>query len=538
MATLKKFKKEAITVSTLISEMLEELIRTNAFTQRYDDNWAKKMKDALVSSVLNENYIPPLIFAEVEKAGMVSKYIVDGLQRSTTLSSFKLGIFKLGKNVEDNIVTYNSKVKEEDGRISRDENGEIIWEEREYDIAGKSFDQLPKELQQRFDKYLMDAVVYQDCTMEDVTKLIRILNNHSAMNVSQNALTYAGTFAQQIKDIENKDFFLNHFSSTLRTKGHLQGIIMDAVMLIFHPDNWKSNAARQATALNNLACNQDFDYIEELNKRLYDCVDGTTEFAFTKKNTSMWLKVMHIADLHDIKDSQFMDFLREFNSTLKHKQVEYNGEMLAFSDLDKSYSPEKEIPSKYAKQSKDRLPIMRKVDIIKTLMFEYCGVEESESAEEVVLETEEIVTEVENEVVEVVAETEETTDSFEKFYNEISKLDTVFCTGNERDICERVSSLYKGELEDLAFYANCVDDFAKNISDEAKVVDKDNLPALIVAAETALSDDSYSEHEFIKWLVWFSREDESKLHGSDEDRLLQIMNSLVAFWDMRQREVA
>ena len=47
--------------------------------------------------------------------------------------------------------------------MSKDENGKAVWEDAEFDIRNKTFDQFPKELQKKFDEYQVDTVVHEHC---------------------------------------------------------------------------------------------------------------------------------------------------------------------------------------------------------------------------------------------------------------------------------------------------------------------------------------------------------------------------------------
>ena len=84
------------------------------------------MMNELIITVLNDGYIPPVILGQEENSQM---WVVDGLQRSTTLMKFRYGSYKITISVEAPIITYRAKVKDSDGEIMLDGNGDIVWED-------------------------------------------------------------------------------------------------------------------------------------------------------------------------------------------------------------------------------------------------------------------------------------------------------------------------------------------------------------------------------------------------------------------------
>jgi len=183
--------------------------------------WDNNAVNELVVTVLTDDYIPPIILGEEELGdGVVQQYIVDGMQRSSSLILFRYGNYKITTAIENSVVEYQEK-KIENGQVCRDDDGNVIWESKEFDIKKKTYDELPKALQRKFDDYQIEIAIHQDCTMEMISKLVRRYNNHKSMNAVQKAFTYIDNYARKIRNIVELDFFKDcgDFPEVERAKG-------------------------------------------------------------------------------------------------------------------------------------------------------------------------------------------------------------------------------------------------------------------------------------------------------------------------------
>ena len=131
------------------------------------------------------------------------------------------------------MVTYQTKATDENGKVKRDDRGEIIWKNVEYDIRNKTYEQLPEELKEVFNGYQLEVVVYQDCDMTKISKLVRKLNNCKPMNQAQRAFTYIDVFAREIREITENRFFKDMYSCNSRDRinGTFERTIGDMVIL-------------------------------------------------------------------------------------------------------------------------------------------------------------------------------------------------------------------------------------------------------------------------------------------------------------------
>jgi len=206
------------------------------------------MINELIATVLTDNYIPPIILGEETSInGITRQWIIDGLQRSSSLSLFKYGGTKITQNIDEYMVTYQRKELDGNGNVKRDADNEIIWESVQCDIRNKTYDQLPEELRDRFDQYQIEVVIHQDCDTIDISKLVRKFNNHRAMNSYQKAFTYIENFATDVRRMTENRFFLDIYSGSKKDKvnGKFERIAGNMVLLCNYPDKYKKDLKQQ-----------------------------------------------------------------------------------------------------------------------------------------------------------------------------------------------------------------------------------------------------------------------------------------------------
>lgn len=274
-----KIRKQTFSLEQYLKLMQNETIRTDQDCQRLSGQWSNNMVNELISTVLTGNYIPPVILGEETSNGITRQWIIDGLQRSTSLSLFKYGNKRITKNVDEFMITYQRKTLDESGNVKRDVQGEIIWEIVEFDIRNKTYSQLPEELKDRFNEYQIETVIHQNCDIVEVSKLVKKYNNHTAMNTDQKAFTYIENFAGEIRRIAQNRFFLNLYSGSAkdRTNGKFERIICDMVILCNYPEEFKRETRKNFEWLNENASLYDFESVGSLLTNLTDSLEITPE---------------------------------------------------------------------------------------------------------------------------------------------------------------------------------------------------------------------------------------------------------------------
>ena len=133
----KKIRKKTLSLESYLEEIVEEDISDNQDVQRLFC-WENGMINELIKTVLTDDYIPPIILGEEDlDEDVVQQYIVDGMQRSSALVKFKYENYKITATLEDPIIQYQRKKKDENNKICKDEYGKVIWESVEYDLRRK-----------------------------------------------------------------------------------------------------------------------------------------------------------------------------------------------------------------------------------------------------------------------------------------------------------------------------------------------------------------------------------------------------------------
>lgn len=321
--------------------------------------WNANMVNELIATVLNDGYIPPIILGEETVNGITRQWIIDGLQRSSSLSMFRYGNTKITKNLDECMITYQRKILDEDGKPKRDEQGEIIWESVEYDIRNKTYEQLPEELKDRFNGYQLETAVHQECDITEISKLVRKYNNHTAMNQAQRAFTYVDAFAGEIRRIIDNRFFLDMYTCNRndRKNGTLERIVGDMVLLCNYPDQYKKDTKQGFKWLNENGTISDFEDTNNLLTRLMVSVDATSEIRklFNSKHAHIFVAAFKAFTESGRNDTEFGRFLEWFVSG--GSETEIDGKVWDILGVDRS--------------TRDAGVVHTKVDYLVALMGQY-----------------------------------------------------------------------------------------------------------------------------------------------------------------------
>ncbi len=359
----KKIRKQTLALKSYLDKVKEEDISDSQDVQR-KFCWDNNAVNELVVTVLTDDYIPPIILGEEELGdGVVQQYIVDGMQRSSSLILFRYGNYKITTAIENSVVEYQEK-KIENGQVCRDDDGNVIWESKEFDIKKKNYDELPKALQRKFDDYQIEISIHQDCTMEMISKLVRRYNNHKSMNAVQKAFTYIDNYARKIRNIVELDFFKDcgDYPEVERPKGTYERVTMESVMLMFHLDKWKKTPKDIGKFLNENSSDEEFDTLKNLLNRLERIVDDKYQDIFNIKDSFIWFTHFYRFTKLGVDDSRFVEFLEAFQTELHSKTfAEYDDD--SFDTIDEG------------KGTKDKKVIIQKLDMLEKLMTEFLHID-------------------------------------------------------------------------------------------------------------------------------------------------------------------
>lgn len=349
-------RKQTYTLEMYLEKNKDGDISNDADTQR-KPAW-KAIINGLIVTVLTDDYIPPIILAEEDTSQL---HIADGGSRTAALMMFRHGNYKITSSVEDSVILYKKKEKDED------EN--IIWKDENFDIKGKTYEQLPEELKKKFNEYQIETVIHEHCDKNKIAKYIKRYNEHSAMNTDQKAFTYIDKFANRIRKILESKFFLdcNVYSENDKTKGAIERIIVETMMCTNHFDKWNKQIKSVCKYLNDNATDEEFDVLANNLHRLENIITDDIRCIFDKKDSFIFLTLFNRFTKLGVEDIKFAEFLRAFKTNLRKTKRNING--FLFDEIKKNSS------------TKDKQVIIDKLDMLEKLMLDFLHINSKEQAE-------------------------------------------------------------------------------------------------------------------------------------------------------------
>ena len=371
-------RKQTYTMEMYMKKNRNGDIDNSADTQR-DFVWKAEQVNGLIRTVLLDDYIPPIISSEEESSKL---HIADGGQRTAALRQFRYGNYKITSAIEDSVIPYKQKIKNEDGTYS--------FEDANCDIKGKTYETLPPELQKIFDEYQLETVIHEHCDSEKTAKYIKIYNQQISMNNNQKAYTYIYNFAGIINKIVENRFFIENsdFSDNEKNKAVRERAIMESVMCMFHFEKWNKNTKKIAQFLNDNASKDEFDKLLDNIGRLNKVITDTTKALFNSKDCFIWLTLFDKFTQYGLDDVKFGEFLNAFVGGLRNKSVD--GKL--FDTADETGS------------TKDKSVIIAKLHILETLMKEFLHIKEAVTPESFISEMVDIPVDKVKEVMDIYEE--------------------------------------------------------------------------------------------------------------------------------------
>jgi len=352
----------------LIKEKIEEgELLINHPNQRNDWAWSSEDISNLIATNLHGFKINPIIVCEETRDdGSVLNWIVDGKQRVTSMIHFAYPSefekpFKVSKKTEYAEIPYQSKMTDENGNIIRDELGRPVLETKVFDIRGKSFAELPEELQRKFKSFVFTVTRYVNCDSDMISYHIRRYNKGKPMNNTQKATTYLNMeYAAMCKKVaENKFFDDVPFRTTGINNGSSCKTVMDSIFVINYMENWVKDLNKMYTFYNENGDASDFDLIDEYLTRIDDVIDEDTAKLFTPKDAHLFIGLFHTFVESGKEDWEFNEFLHDFIDGMRNDKV--NG--ITFDNID----GEDEFGSKN-RATRDKVYITTKMNILETLL--------------------------------------------------------------------------------------------------------------------------------------------------------------------------
>ena len=345
-------RKQVYTMEQYTKNVSEGYITNDADTQR-NPAW-KPIVDGLAVTILTDEYIPPIILAE-EESGQI--HIVDGGSRTAAFKMIRFGNHKIKSSVENPIIPYKKLVK--------DENGKTKFEDAEFDIRNKTFEQFPKELQKKFDEYQIETVIHENCDKEKIATYMVRYNTRKNFTANQKQFLYVPKFAEQIRDITSRKFFLNKcdIKDSEKEGGILERIAYESVMITNFIDKWNKTGNKNPLYINENATDEQFKKLNDNIARLENIVTDDTKSLFNARDSFIWFALFDKFTQAGLDDVDFGNFLNAFVNGLRNKLVDGK----QFDRVDDTGS------------TKDKANIVSKLHILETLMNDYLHINNEET---------------------------------------------------------------------------------------------------------------------------------------------------------------
>lgn len=365
-----KIKRDTYMVSKLCGMINRGDLRDNHPQQRKSGQWDNSTRDNFIVTVIkNEDFDPIKICEQLTEQGVVL-WLIDGLQRSTTIANYKSGKFALGKKIDPCLIEYQEAIKGEDGNIA--------YKNVSYDLRGKAYKDLPDKLKEDFDNCPVDIVKHLDCTDEEVGRHIVRYNSGRPMVVAQRISAYMHNTAKYVKALSAHAFFNDcaNYSPIADKNGTVDKVVSEAIMGLNFFDVWNKDAGKIGRHLNNNATEEMFHKFGKYLDRLLEVITPQTGKLFSSKNALIWFMLFDRFSKTGLPDDKFQLFLEHYEEIKKikikvsHKYmlVKGTGEYtnnISFAELDG------------CKSTKDKGVIEDKLYILETIMndFLHCNKE-------------------------------------------------------------------------------------------------------------------------------------------------------------------
>lgn len=324
------YRTDKYSLFSLLQDKKNGDINCTYILQREPFQWSKEEANRYFCRILSNLPIPEIVLCEQSIKGIKVNHLIDGLQRLSYAQAYKENLMKIGESgAERHLIEYREYVTDDKGNRILDEDGIPQFEIKVFDLIGKYYKDLPDELKKRFNNFNINVTKFFDCTDEQIADHLRDYNNHASMNKEQIGIAKisAGT-AQLIKNISKKNTFFRNcgsFTDNSQIKGKIDRVVAEAIMLLFHRNDWRANLESTYKYVDENANEREFLYLNSQFNRLELALgDKNDELKklFTPTSMPMWISVFDKFTTYNIDDSRFIEFLEVFNNELKDKFAE------------------------------------------------------------------------------------------------------------------------------------------------------------------------------------------------------------------------
>ena len=457
-----EYRMDKYSLSSLLKKKANGDINCKYILQRKAFQWTTEEVNRFLARILSGLPIPEIVICDKDNKETKKSvsYLIDGLQRLSYAESFKKNKITITKNgAERHLIQYKKYEVDENGNRFLDDEGNPVFQYEVFDIVGKKYENLPDDLKDRFKEFNINVTRFFHCTDQQIADHIRDYNNHSAMNKEQSGMTKISPLTgAKIKSIsENNRFFNNcgKFTKANVIKGKIDRAVTEAMMLVFFKDNWKSDLGKNYKFVDENATDANFETINSYLNRL-ECAIGDEnkelDNILTVSTIPLWLGVYHEFAKYGIEDNRFVDFLTEYNSTLKFKEVD-GVSMESF---------------KLTHDTKRKVTVLNKIELLIKLMKEYLHIKEDEES-----------------------------------LVEVGENNVIDNASSDQNALEFIKENVKEDVidEDIELYKIQLDDWTVEVDNSSKLLEPENMNSLL--AVVAYSFETNIDLEIPEWMVSF-----------------------------------
>lgn len=514
-----KSMTKSYSIASIIKKMREKKFRFDYAGQRTENQWTPKMKGNLISDILQGNPIPDIVLAEEVCNGHPVIWDIDGKQRCTIVEAYSRDVFSVSSSIKRPLIKYSTFALDENGEKVVDDDGEYVYEWKEFDIRRKKYSQLPEELKEKFNDYVFRAVQYINCTKDEIDYHIGRYNEGKAMNKIQKGIVLLGyDMATLVKSISSSDFFSECccYKSRAFTDGKIERIVLESLMAAYFEKEWKKNVDKLFEYSRDNITNEMLCTFGEYLAEIEPVVNNEAAEMFRSADAFLYLAGYIRSRDAGLTPKQYIDFITEFKNTLINKKI--NGR--SYNDVVEETRNRDDEKSKSG--TKDTVVIIEKINILMKLVEEYFNisiiksddknnVSNGEAINTVKLaETDNIVNlpiyneETCSQTDEQSEDTTETNNEFMNTYNNSEIIQSLKLCGDAQILNKGLTyaKKYYESIENDMFemILSILDDWTLNILETSNILNPSNIPALIgvVAYATYKELDREGEEWFIK----------------------------------------
>ena len=450
-STEEKTKSTGYIISSLCKKLKKYEIRDNHVLQRKSGQWNNLFKSELISDILQGKSLTQIIISEEIKDGVRMLWLIDGLQRCSTIEDYINNGFSISRNVQIYNITYQTNKIDNNNKIVCNEEGFPIYETKSFDIRGKKFSQLPEELQDKFQDYQIPVLLNLNCTKKEIAYDIARFNRCRPMTVAQNGWTGLDeNYAELVDKTLKLDFFkvdcsYSNYKQSSEKSGVTRRVAVESIMAINFLDDFNKDFGKMCRFLTENANDSTFVDFYYLVEDLGKIADENFASVFDSKNSFIWFAIFdRFMKRFPDEPQRFKEFVDKFSCSLHNKVIDGN-----------TYDELNEI------STKDRSIVKRRIEHLEKLMMDFLDKGEDK----------------ENEVDE--------------------PLDI------ERFIIENVG-ISKDDLEnDMEFYSQSLDELLTNtVRDDSKLLNPENRPSLLAMIVYSYKNDV----DLDEWMEKYAKE--------------------------------